>query len=141
VRADGVKRIRNDFSAFARNKKGLRNRDRLRLHHLVAAFEDDSFVDTEARGQNITPENRRAVDFHSILRADRPVYFAADNEGSGFNIAVNTSTLADDQGIRGKNLSPKRSADPDRALKAKLSFKLTTVFDNPSHTRVICRDT
>lgn len=113
----------------------------MRLNHLVAALEDDAFVDAQTRGEDVSAKDRRAMNLNAVLGADSAVHFAADDESAGFDIAVDSRAFADDQRIGSKNLSAKGSTDPYGSLEAKLSFELATVLDDSSHAGLIGWDT
>ena len=69
------------------------------MNHLAAAFEDDAFVDTQAWGENVSAENRGMMNFHSVLGVNGAVHFAADDDGSGFDLSLNSRALADNQRV------------------------------------------
>src|SRR5436305_15252284 len=100
------------------------------MHHLAAAFEDDAFVDAQARRLDVAAEDRRMMDLDAVLRLDDPVHFAADDDGAGLDLAVDARAVGDDEGVRREDFPAERAADPDRALEAELPFELTAVVDD-----------
>lgn len=100
------------------------------MGHLALALEDHSVCDGETRGQDVAPEDGRPVDFHPLLRTNASADLSADDDGSSFDFAADPCSFSDDQRVRGKDLSPKDTADPHRALKTKLPFEFTTSIDN-----------
>lgn len=113
-------------------KKTFRRR-RWIVGHLAVSFKDDTFVHAEARGENIAPKNRRAVNFDPVLCPDGSVYFATNNNDPGFDLTTDPRSFANHERVGSKNLAPKTSAYSDRSLKAKLSLEFTTVIEDAAY--------
>jgi hypothetical protein len=117
------------FSAVFGLKKG-RSGDARGVRHLAATFEDHSLVHAEARSENISSEDRWAVNFNSVLSPNVTGYLAADDYRTGIDLAVDTSPFTNDESVWGINLPAESAADPDRALKAKLSLEFAPMVDH-----------
>lgn len=100
------------------------------MNHFAASFEDDSFVHAQAWCEDFASKNRRAMNFHPVFGADASIDFAADDHDARIDLPGDPRALSYDERIGCMNFASKDSSDPNRPLKAKLAFELTSVVDD-----------
>lgn len=100
------------------------------MHHFAAALEDHAIIDTQAGRKNITPEDGRLVDLHTVLGTHAAADFAADNDSSGIDLALNSRPLADNQGVWRVDLASEGAADSNSPLKTQLPLEFAALIED-----------
>lgn len=86
---------------------------------------------------DVPAEDRGLLNLHPVLCSDLSRDLTANNNRSCLNSRLDAGALANHQRIGGKDLAPKRPADPNRPKEAQLSLKLTAGLDDAGDCRVL----